>query len=257
METRRFRDQVVLITGGGSGIGRATALEFAKEGARVAVTGRTGSKLDETAAMIRDIGGIALTITGDVSIANDVQQMTDTTVDTFGRLDHLINNAGLLGQGRLLCDLEEAAYDLIMAVDAKGVWLGMKYAIPHMLRSGGGTIVNVSSNQGLFANRGNFEYVAAKHAVVGMTKAAAMDYGRQGIRVNCVCPAAHDTEMMLAYSARFEEDKWQARLDAMYPATGRIGKVSELVDVILFLCSSAASNIHGVAIPVDGGFSIQ
>ena len=200
MAIRRFEGQSVLITGGGSGFGRA--------------------------------------------------RMADATVDAFGRLDCLINNAGIMGQGKRLCDLDEESYDRVFAVDAKGVWLCMKYAIPHLLRNGGGAIVNVSSNQGLFANRANFEYVGAKHAVVGMTKAAAMDYGRDGIRVNGICPAAHDTEMTIAYSSRMPAAQWQARLDSMYPATGRIGLVREVTDVILFLCSEAASNIHGVSMPL-------
>ena len=257
METRRFENQVALVTGGGAGFGRAIALAFAREGARVAVSGRTQSKLDETVSKIEAAGGEALAIRGDVSIAADAQRMAEETVRRFGRLDHLVNNAGILSHGRKLCDLDEADYDKVMAVDAKGVWLCMKYAIPEMLKIGGGTIVNISSNQGLFANKANFEYVAAKHAVVGMTKAAAMDYGRDGIRVNGICPAAHETEMTIEYSARIGAEKWQARLDAMYPATGRVGLVREVVDVVLFLASPASSNIHGVSIPVDGGFSIQ
>lgn len=254
---RRFENQVALITGGGSGFGRATALAFAKEGAHVVVSGRTQSTLDETVRLVLETGGQALAINGDVSIAHDVNHMADATAQFFGRIDYLINSAGILGQGRRLCDLDEDAYDRVFAVDAKGVWLCMKYVIPYMLRNGGGAIVNISSNQGLFANRNNFEYVGAKHAVVGMTKAAAMDYGRQGIRVNGICPAAHDTAMTIAYKAGMPAAQWEARVDAMYPATGRIGVVREVTDVILFLCSPAASNIHGVSIPVDGGFSIQ
>jgi len=256
-ETRRFIDQVALVTGGGSGFGRATALAFAAEGARVVVSGRSRDKLDETVRQVREQGGQAVAVAGDVSVAADVQRMAQACVDSFGRLDHLINNAGVLGQGRRLCDIDEETYDRTMAVDAKGVWLGMKYAIPLMLRNGGGTIVNVASNLGLFASRGSFDYVAAKHAVVGMTKAAAMDYGREGIRVNAICPAAHATEMSVEYQKRWDPAKWQARLEAMYPATARMGTVREAVDVMLFLCSPAASNIHGVALPVDGGFSAQ
>ncbi len=256
METRRFDNKVVLITGGGAGFGRETAIAFAREGARIVVTGRTRSTLDETLKQVKDAGAEGIAVTGDVSVAADVQRMVDTTVATFGRLDCLVNNAGVLGQGRRLCDIDEAAYDRVMAVDAKGVWLCMKYGIPPMLRTGGGAIVNLSSNQGLFANRNGLDYVAAKHAVVGMTKAAAMDYAREGIRVNAVCPAAHETEMTIDYQARMGAEAWKARVDAMYPL-GRIGKVREVVEVILFLCSDAASNIHGVSIPVDGGFSIQ
>lgn len=256
MEVRRFENKVALITGGGAGFGRETAIAFAKEGARVVVTGRTRASLDETLALVKQANGEGIAVTGDVSIAGDVQRMADATVEAYGRIDCLINNAGVLGQGRRLCDIDETAYDRVMAIDAKGVWLCMKYAIPHMIRNGGGAIVNLSSNQGLFANRNGLDYVAAKHAVVGMTKAAAMDYAREGIRVNAICPAAHETEMTVDYQARMGQEAWRARVDAMYPL-GRIGKVREAVDVILFLCSEAASNIHGVSIPVDGGFSIQ
>ncbi|MGE0387998.1 MAG: glucose 1-dehydrogenase [Gammaproteobacteria bacterium] len=257
MQAKQFQGKVVLITGAGAGLGKQAAIAFARQGARVATCGRTASTLEETARLVRAEGAETLFEIADVSRATDVERTVARTVDRFGRLDILINNAGVLGQGQRLVDIQEAEYDRVMSIDAKGVWLGMKYAIPAMLRTGGGCIVNLSSNHGLVGTRSNFAYVAAKHAVTGMTKAAAIDYGREGIRVNAVCPAAHETEMAVEFWSRFSDAEKRARFETFYPATGRIGKVEEVIGVILFLCSDAASNIHGVALPVDGGFTAQ
>lgn len=257
MTSKQFAGKVALITGAGAGIGKQVAISLAREGASIATCGRTASTLEQTATLVREAGSETLYEVGDVSNAADVQRVVAKTTERFGRLDILINNAGVLGKGQMLCDIDEAEFDRVMAVDAKGVWLCMKYTIPAMIESGGGCIVNLSSNHGLVGTRSNFAYVAAKHAVTGMTKAAAIDYGRQGIRVNAICPAAHATEMAVEFWSRFTEEEKRARFETFYPATGRIGTIDEVVGVILFLCSDAASNIHGVALPVDGGFTAQ
>jgi NAD(P)-dependent dehydrogenase (short-subunit alcohol dehydrogenase family) len=252
-----FRDKVVWITGGGSGIGKQTALAFAREGAKVAICGRTAATLEATAAEAQRAGGDLSFDLCDVSRAPEVERAVEACIARYGRLDILINNAGVLGPSQRLCELGEEDFDRVLAIDVKGVWLCMKYAILAMLAQGGGCIVNLSSNLGLVATRGSFAYVAAKHAVTGMTKSAAVDYGRRGIRVNAVCPAAHETEMAAEFWSRFSEEEKRRRFDAFYPATGRIGRVEEVVAAILFLCSEGASNIHGIALPVDGGFTAQ
>jgi NAD(P)-dependent dehydrogenase (short-subunit alcohol dehydrogenase family) len=188
-------------------------------------------------------------VAGDVSRTDDVKALVHATIEKFGRLDILINNAGVSGNGKFLCDVDESEFDQILAVNARGTFLGMKYAIPEMLRGGGGCIVNVGSKGGL-------AYIGSKHAVVGMTKAAAVEYAGQGIRVNAVCPAAHDSAMVRKFASSFTPEAWDARVKAVYPV-GRTGQVEDVSAMILFLCSAGALNIHGVAMPIDGGFTAQ
>jgi NAD(P)-dependent dehydrogenase (short-subunit alcohol dehydrogenase family) len=253
---RHFEGKVAIVTGGGSGIGRAVALDFAAAGAAVVVSGRTAGTLDETIDLITRAGGKAFAVAGDVGCSEDVRKLIRATVDAHGCLDILINNAGVSGSGKLLCDVDESEFDEIFAVNARGTFLGMKYAIPEMLRGGGGCIVNVSSKEGLVGSSGKIPYIGSKHAVVGMTKAAAVEYAQQGIRVNAVCPAAHDSAMVRKFASSFTPEAWDARVKAVYPV-GRTGQVEDVSAMILFLCSAGASNIHGVAMPIDGGFTAQ
>ncbi|SFC29467.1 SDR family NAD(P)-dependent oxidoreductase [Tropicimonas isoalkanivorans] len=250
-----FSGTTVLVTGGGSGIGAETASAFAGAGATVIVSGRRQTPLDETVRSISEAGGTAFALTADMGVTSDV-------VDLFGRIeaqhggpDILINNAGLGASGATATDITEEEFDAVFAVNAKGVWLGMREAIPRMIARGGGCIVNVSSKNGIVGGPGSIAYTGAKHAVVGLTRAAAIDHGRQGVRINAICPAAHESEMALAFRDRFTPEEWEARMATAYPATGRMGRLDEVAGAILFLCSPAASNIHGIALPVDGGFT--
>jgi NAD(P)-dependent dehydrogenase (short-subunit alcohol dehydrogenase family) len=254
--TQQFAGKVVIITGGGSGIGRATALEFAAAGASVVVSGRTSSLLDETVAAIVEAGGKALAVAGDVAVRQDVQKLVGAATGSFGRLDYLVNNAGINANGQLICDADEDLFDQIYATNVRGAFLCMKYAIPEMLRVGGGCVVNVSSNQGLVGARGTAGYAASKHALNGLTKVAAIEYASQGVRVNAVCPAGTDTEMLKKLSSSMTPEAWATRVKTLYP-TGKIGTVEQVSSVILFLCSAGASHLHGLTLPIDGWFTIQ
>jgi NAD(P)-dependent dehydrogenase (short-subunit alcohol dehydrogenase family) len=253
---KQFAGKVVIVTGGGSGSGRTTAQDFAAAGASVVVSGRTRSLLDETVAAIAGAGGNAIAVAGDVSKRDDVQALVAAATKTFGRLDYLVNNAGINANGQLLCDADEDLFDRIYATNVRGAFLCMKYAIPEMLKNGGGAVVNVSSNQGLVGARGTAGYAASKHALNGLTKVAAIEYASQGIRVNAVCPAGTDTEMLKKLSSSMTPEAWATRVKTMYP-TGEIGKVAQVSSVIQFLCTDGAAHIHGATLPIDGGFTAQ
>lgn len=251
---QQFAGKVAIVTGGGSGIGRAAALDFAGAGACVVVSGRTLIHLKQTVTLARASGAQALAVPADVSRSDDVKALVVATLKAFGRLDFLINNAGISADGKPICDADEDLFDCIYATNVRGPFLCMKYAIPEMLRTGGGCIVNVSSNQGLIGGHGVAGYAASKHALNGLTKVAAVEYASMGIRVNAVCPAGTDTDMLGKLAASMAPEAWNARIAALYPA-GRVGTAEQVSAVIRFLCSDAASHIHGAAIPVDGGFT--
>ena len=251
-----FEAKTVIVTGAGKGLGRTTALMFAEQGAQVVVNGRSAETIEALADEIRSAGGESLALAGDVAIAADWISMLDRATERFGRIDALVNNAGIMGSAAALCRIDDAEFDAVMATNVRGTWLGMKHAIPRMLETGGGAIVNLSSIHGLQGNAGQAAYSASKHAVIGLTKTAAIEYASKGIRVNAVCPAAHETDMYFDFRNRFTETEWQARIATKYPL-GRVGKPEEVASVILFLCTPGASNLHGVAIPIDGGFAAQ
>ncbi len=251
-----FDGKVAVVTGGGTGIGRAVALDFASEGASVVVSGRTMANLEETMTLVSQAGGKAIGIAADVSRSADVQALITAVLKSYGHLDFLINNAGISANGTLLCESDEELFDRIYATNVRGAFLCMKYAIPEMLRMGGGCVVNVSSNQGLVGSRGTAGYTASKHALNGLTKVAAIEYASQGVRVNAVCPAATDTEMLNQLSSSMTPEAWKARISALYPVA-RTGTAKQVSAVIRFLCSDAASHVHGAAIPVDGGYTAQ
>jgi NAD(P)-dependent dehydrogenase (short-subunit alcohol dehydrogenase family) len=251
---QQFVGRVAIVTGGGSGIGRAAALDFAAAGACVAVAGRTMASLGQTAALAARSGAAILAVPTDVTRSDEVRALVAATLKAFGRLDFLVNNAGISADGKPICDADEDLFDQIYATNVRGPFLCMKYAIPEMLRVGGGCIVNVSSNQGLVGGRGVAGYAASKHALNGLTKVAAAEYAAMGIRVNAVCPAGTDTDMLRKLSGGMAPEAWNARIGALYPA-GKVGTAEQVSAVIRFLCSDAASHIHGTAIPVDGGFT--
>ena len=249
-----FENKVALVTGGSSGIGRATALAFAREGARVMIGNRNIERGEETVSMIRDAGGTASFRRTDVLVAADIEALVNHAINEYGGLDLAFNNAGTEGNARPLIEETEAGYDAVMDTNVKGVWLSMKYEIPRMLERGGGAIVNCSSVAGLVGFPGFGIYVASKHAVIGLTKTAALEYSAQGIRINAVNPAVIDTEMVDRFTEAIGSSKED--LVPLHPI-GRIGRVEEVADAVLWLCSGRSSFVTGHSLLVDGGFTAR
>jgi NAD(P)-dependent dehydrogenase (short-subunit alcohol dehydrogenase family) len=249
----KFEGKVSVITGAGSGIGRATALAFAREGASVAVADILEQDSQETACMIMDLGGHALAITCDVARNDDVRRALDETVKTFGRLDFAFNNAGIEYAFKPAAEITEEEWDRIIDIDLRGVFLCMKHEIPLMLKQGGGAIVNTSSGAGVKGFKGGAAYVAAKHGVVGLTKAAALDYAQSNIRINAVCPGIIDTSMMQRFTGGTPEGR--QTVIAQEPV-GRMGTPDEIAAAVVWLCSDAASFVVGSAMVVDGGQTV-
>jgi len=250
--------KIALVTGAGAGIGRATALTFAKEGARVFVSDVNAEGGEETAALIRKAGGEADFVRADISKTADVENLISAIDAKYGRLDCACNNAGIEGQIAPLVDQSDDNFDRIMATNAKGVFLCMRAEIRQMLKTGGGAIANISSVAGLVGFQGLTPYVASKHAVNGMTKNAALEYGKQGVRVNSVCPGGIDTRMLDSVARQASGGTATSRefLGPMHPI-GRIGTPDEIAEMIVWLCSSRASFVTGAVMPVDGGFVAQ
>ncbi|MFV3404986.1 MULTISPECIES: SDR family oxidoreductase [Pseudomonas] len=245
-----FSGQVALVTGGAAGIGRATALAFAGVGLKVVVADRDAAGGEACVALIREAGGQALFVACDVTQDSDVRQLHAQVIETYGRLDYAFNNAGIeIEQGRL-AEGSEAQFDAIMGVNVKGVWLCMKYQLPLMVAQGGGAIVNTASVAGLSAAPKMSIYAASKHAVIGLTKSAAIEYAKKGIRVNAVCPAVIDTDM---FRRAYEADPRKAEFAAAMHPVGRIGKVEEIASAVLYLCSDGAAFTTGHSLTVDGG----
>ena len=247
-----MKGRVALVTGAGSGIGRATSLVFAREGAKVMAVDLMDGPMLETVGLIIGGGGEASGMTADVSKAEEVQLMVSETVSRFGRIDAAFNNAGIHTGTRIpFHEYPEDEWDRVIGVNLKGVWLCIKYELPQMLAQGGGAIVNTSSVAGLVASSGTSAYTASKHGVAGLTKSAAMDYARQGIRVNAVAPGVIMTPMMdlIMESNNTPQDE----LHNDQPI-GRMGKPEEIAEVVVWLCTDAASYVTGHVFPVDGGY---
>jgi NAD(P)-dependent dehydrogenase (short-subunit alcohol dehydrogenase family) len=245
-----YTGKVVLITGASSGIGRATALAFARQGAKICI-GDVSAGAAETVDMIKKEGGEALFIKTDVTQAAAVEALVRTTVETFGALDCAFNNSGVLPPTRPLVEMEDSDFDKVIAVDLKGVFLCMKYEIRHMLKAGGGAIVNTASVAGVIADPGMSPYVAAKHGVIGLTKAAAVDYATKGIRVNALAPGLVETPM----TAGWLNDPAYRQMVVGGSLLRRPARPEEMAGMVLFLCSPLASFATGGVYMVDGGQS--
>lgn len=245
-----YSGKTVLITGAASGIGRATALAFAEHGAQLMI-GDIGKGAEETVQMVRDAGGRADFRQTDVSRAEQVQALVEAAVTTYGRIDAAFNNAGILPPTAPFAEMEEEDFDRIIAVDLKGVFLSVKYEIAAMLKTGGGAIVNTASVAGVIADPGMAPYAAAKHGVVGLTKAAALDYATQGIRVNALAPGLIRTPM----TDRWLADPEIAKALMANSPMQRPAEPEEMAKVVLFLCSDAASFVNGATWLADGGMT--
>ena len=250
----RVAGKVALITGGGSGIGRATAQVFAREGATVVVADIVAEGGEETVRLLKQAGGEATFVKTDVSRATEVQTLVQKAVETYGRLDCAFNNAGIEGVVQPTVDYGEAHWDRVLAINLKGVWLCMKYELQQMLKQGGGAIVNTASVGGLVGLPGFSAYVAAKHGVNGLTKTAALEYAKAGIRVNAVCPGAIRTPMF-ERGAR-DNPGIEEQVVAMEPI-GRMAAPAEVGEAVVWLCSDAASFVTGLPLAVDGGWVAQ
>lgn len=255
MSSNPLADKVILITGAGAGIGRATALACAAAGARLVLGDIHTAALDETSRLLRDAGAQVRQQATDVTRDESVHALVAAAVAAFGRIDGAFNNAGIEEEHNRLADGDEALFDRIMAVNVKGVWLCMKHQLPVMVGQGGGAIVNTASVAGLVGAPLRAAYAGSKHAVVGMTKSAAAEYGRRGVRINSVCPGIIRTAMMDRALARrppeaAQRDPGQATL------LGRVGEAGEIASAVVWLLSDAASYVTGHQLTVDGGLTV-
>jgi NAD(P)-dependent dehydrogenase (short-subunit alcohol dehydrogenase family) len=250
IDHKEFGNKVVLVTGAASGIGRAVALAFARKGAKVAVCDLTQGGCDATTASIKAEGGVATSIPVDIAIEASIQSMLESVIKTYGRLDHACNNAGILGSGdALTADYAVGTFDKVIGVNLRGTWLCMKYEIPLVLKTAG-TIVNTASIASLVGFETLSAYVASKHGILGITKTAALEYARQNIRINAVCPGGVRTPM-----AGFtgENDKAAEEQASLYSPNGRVGEPEEIAEAIMWLSSEKSSYVNGHGLVVDAG----
>jgi NAD(P)-dependent dehydrogenase (short-subunit alcohol dehydrogenase family) len=254
---KRFEKKVVIVTGGNAGIGKEAALAFAREGARVTIAARRADEGEQTVVEIQAGGGEAIFIQTDVGRASDVERMVAETVRHFGKLDCAFNNAGIGGEAmKLTADHTEENWDLVMNTNLKGVWLCMKYQIPAMLKNRGGAIVNNSSVFGLAGSTlGHVPYAASKHGVIGLTKSAAFEYAKKGVRINAVCPGYTHTQTV-DFALDYLGEEFTDSLLAGVPM-GRLAQPREIAGAVLWLCSDESSFVTGQAFAPDGGWSTK
>jgi A-factor type gamma-butyrolactone 1'-reductase (1S-forming) len=250
---RPFDGKVALVTGGSSGLGAATALQFAREGARVVIAARRSEKSEAVLRQIESLGSEGHFVKTDVSKAAEIEAMVKSALDRFGRLDYAVNNAGVTGPVRTpVADIDEAQWDALMNVNLKGVWLCMKHEIPAILAQGGGAIVNIASIYGYKpSDLGHAPYCISKFGVIGLSKSAAVDYGQTGLRINAVAPGFTKSEMVDPDRPGGAE-RYKA-LAARYSAMNRLGEPEETANAITWLCSDAAKFVNGAVLTVDGG----
>ncbi|KQP88649.1 SDR family NAD(P)-dependent oxidoreductase [Methylorubrum extorquens] len=246
----RFNGKVAFITGAASGIGRAAAIAFAREGAQVAITDRTEEALERLRAEIEGNGGAVIAIRCDVSLPEDVAAAVARTVERFGRLDCAFNNAGVENKAAPVHEIALDEWDRILDINLRGTFVCMKHEIAQMLRQGGGVVVNTSSGAGIRGVAGGASYAASKHALIGLTKSAALDYAKANIRVNAVLPGNIETPMM----ERFTGGDIQKAIDL--EPVGRLGKPEEIAEAVLWMCSDLGAFVTGASISVDGGWSL-
>jgi NAD(P)-dependent dehydrogenase (short-subunit alcohol dehydrogenase family) len=249
---KRFDGKVALVTGAGSGIGRATALAFAREEAKVVVADIAVADGEETVRLIKDGGGEAVFVKTDVSREKEVESLINTTIEIYGQLDCAHNNAGINGDLDSVTTCTEDNWDRVLGINLKGVWLCLKYEIPMIKKRGYGAIVNTSSTSGLVGSPGVPAYNASKHGVVGLTRTAALECAKIGIRVNAVCPGTSRTPFM----QRLIDAGLEDYIISLVPA-GRLGEPEETANTVLWLCSGEASFITGAIIAIDGGLTAQ
>jgi NAD(P)-dependent dehydrogenase (short-subunit alcohol dehydrogenase family) len=251
----RFAGKVALVTGAASGIGRASALGFARDGAKVVIADVDTAGGEQTVALISEQGGEAVFVRTDVANSADVQAMVQAAVDTYGRLDYAHNNAGVVGAGASIADMPEEVWQRGIGVMLTGVFLCMKYEIPHIVAQGpGGAIVNTSSGAGLIGFPGMGDYVASKHGVIGLTRTAALELATTGVRVNAICPGTARSRMVNDWMG--DDPALEKQVVDLHPI-GRIAEAEEIAAAVLWLCSPESSFVLGHSLVIDGGYSIQ
>ncbi len=255
--SKQFEGKVVVVTGAASGIGRAVALAFGKQGVKVIASDVATKEGEETVRLLKDAGGEAMFVPCDVSQSKEVERLISTAVTTYGRLDYAVNNAGIEGMQATVVDYPEEMWQKVINVNLTGPWLCMKYEIPQMLKQGGGAIVNIASILGVVGIATTGAYTATKHGLIGLTQVAALEYAAQGIRVNAVCPGFIETPMIMqrGIAASVHPESYQ-QLATLHPIK-RLGKPEEIAEAVVWLCSDASSFVTGISLLVDGGYTAQ
>lgn len=252
----RLADKIALVTGGGTGIGRAIATVFSKEGARVAITGRRKGLLEETLSKLNQKGKKAISIQGDVSKAEDAKRMVAETVKAFGGLNILVNNAGVVYKDGGTTECQEEGWDTTMDINVKGMYLMSKCAAPELVKTGG-NIVNIASVLGLVGSPRSIAYCASKGAVVNLTRSMALDLAPKKVRVNCICPGAVDTPMYQSWIRKYgDPEEVEKKMLEDYPLSW-VGRPEDIAYAALYLASDQANWVTGIALPVDGGFTAR